>query len=336
MNKALITCLILCVVVLAACTQQQQTTSRPLYTGSDGVKLMFPQSNALKQFQNDNFTVAVRLENDGAFDVSTNNPGFITATFDPAIVSLVGFQISSAMGDDAAIKKATTDAGCTPKAGDAFACSAFAVRGRSQYLSVGDISFAEFTFTAKRLVDSRSKATTPLTIQACYPYTTVFIANICVDRDLTTNNPSAPCDSTLISVQPQGAPVAVTTVVPRYTRSGDGVTARYEITLRNIGKGFIIAPGPTSKDACNLENLARTEYGFARIAANLSTIPLNCGFTTENTVRFDKNEAKVLCSYTGKSLPGTLVGGANYEAPLIITAQYYYIDKITSQLEVTR
>lgn len=333
MNRAFF--LFLLILAVSACAPQQGV-NRPLYSGSDGVKISFPSSNALKQYQNDTFTVAVRLENDGAFDVLPNNPGFITATFDPAIIALKGFRVSSAIGDEKTITAATKAAGCDPESGASSACSAFAVRGRTQYLSVGEIAFAEFTFTAKPLADSRQSATTPLSIQACYPYTTTFIANVCVDRDLSTTNPSAPCDSTPISVQPQGAPIAVTSVVPRYTRTGDGVTARYEITLRNLKSGLIIAPGPLSKDACNLENLKRAEYGVALLAANLSTIPLDCGFTNEHTVRFTRNEAIVVCSYTGKQLPGTLLGGANYEAPLIITAQYYYIDRITSQLEVTR
>jgi hypothetical protein len=129
----------------------------------------------------------------------------------------------------------------------------------------------------------------------------------------------------------------VTTVVPRYSASGVGVTARYEITLRNLQNGLVLAPSTSASSAeiCNLESLAREEYGIVNVTAQLSSIPLTCGFDGKGVARFNRNEALIVCSYTGQSLPATLAG-ANYEAPLIVTLQYYYIERMTQQIEVIR
>lgn len=328
-------------LVLVACSAKSTLPSRPFYSGSEGILLSFPQANLLRQYQNDSFVVSVRLENDGVATVSPSNPGFLLASFDPAVLSLRSVTASLNSGERATLEAATAKASCAPDSNGvpSSACIAFAARGRTPFIPIGDVVFGEFTFQSKQLADNRERATSPLTIHACYPYTTTFIANVCVDRDNVQGSlTNAPCEAVTVSAQPQGAPVAVTAVKPRYLRTAGGVNARYEIELRNLKDGLIIHPTDPkaqSWDVCNLERLNREDFGFARVSANLSTIPLSCGFDNSGTARFFRGEATVVCQYTG-DLPGTLREGVNYEAPLIVILNYYYIQKLSTTVEVLR
>jgi hypothetical protein len=373
----LFTFLALTAVFLSACGGSNQPAARPLYSGSDGVIMSFPDTNALTQYQNDEFTISLRLLNDGTADITPQNPGFVTATFDASVMKAVAVfpdmqeftqeyttatsttqqggsslssQIFAAFGIpdieqainifNAATTAVTGNVGVgTPSSG--YARTLFSANGRSQYVSVGDIEFVEFTFQAQPLPANRATMTTPLVIQACYPYTTTFITEMCVDRDPLSSAGSSACQAQTLTAQPQGAPIAVRSVAPRYTRLPDRVEARYEIVFDNVRDGVVILPqkDQTSVQACNLGTIDRATYGSMLVTAQISGTKLKCsqdGTEEEGVTRFDKRRATIVCRATGDDAVGAFQGNGNYVAPIIIQAHYFYIQSMTAQVEVIK
>ncbi len=355
-------------ILLSGCSgSNKDLPTRPLYSGSEGIIVSLPKTNALTQYQGDLFSVSVRLLNDGTADLSREKPGILTAAFDSSVINAREVRTSSTQftssSSDAATSIASATAtgvapstldrafdivnqlvkGTIPSAGPAgvtsgYARAPFTARGRNRDMPVGDIAFVEFTFDAKKQVDNRQRATTPLTLQACYPYTTTFIADICVDRDILNGGSGGGCNAATINAQPQGAPIAVRSVTPRYTRVDGGVQARYEITLENVKDGLVIWPGETlsSVDTCDLSQLKREYYGRAVVTGQVTATLLRCGTDDRGIARFDKKSATIICRLDAKDMPPGFESGSNYAAPLILQVRYFYIQTTTVQLEVVK
>jgi hypothetical protein len=324
MSPRTIIVLLLVCMVLTACGPSQPKT-RELYRGTEGIKLSFPDRNNLQLFEGEEFSVAVRLENDGTSDVNETSRGFVSVVYDP---SLFIFQQASAYNTVTLNRDDTT---LSPLV-------SFTARGRSEYIEQGDVEYAEFVFKSHELSGNRDKADATLTFTACYEYTTTFINTICVDRDLYNTRLSQTCVGTPITDSSQGAPVAVTKVEPSYLRkqldSGESVVRpQFKVTLSNVGGGNpLYSASKRAEEICEMSGFQRDEFGKVQVRAFLNNIELKCGPSSNNydgIVKFDRNQAQILCV-----LEDNIEAGANYATPIIIKARYFYINSITAQLEV--
>lgn len=300
------------VLLLTACwsnTPQQ----RALYTGSDGIKMSFPQQNNFKQFTNETFSIAIRLENDGATTITKDNPAWVTALYDPATISFV--EIMGPTGSP------------IQRPFPVF------IAGRSRDVSLGEVTYLDATFKTLMLTSNRQTAKAPITFSICYPYNSIFIKNVCVDRDYFNTESTKICTAQIVTDSSQGAPVAVTSIEPRFSNQQGLVQPQFRIHIENLRDGYVLYKNTTSSlDVCLLgANFNKTEFGKAYIEASLNTVPLSCGTDNDNIVRFERNSADIVCR-----LETSMMAGANYETPLIINLRYFYISSLTANVEVNR
>jgi hypothetical protein len=136
-----------------------------------------------------------------------------------------------------------------------------------------------------------------------------------------------------MTFQPQGAPVAFTTLDSRYTREGDRITAWFQLGVENIGTGSVVyAPADADgSEVCDLGGLERNSTNVIRVAGVVGGAELRCG--QDGLVRLQNRRATFTCSLVEEANFGR---GANYVAPLVITAEYFYIQRTTATLEVIR
>jgi hypothetical protein len=285
--------------------------------------MAFPQQNNFEQFQEDTFSIALRLENDGTADINASNPGYVSPTFDPALIRLQELIGQNIVQND-------------PRRNSRLAEEkrlAFYAAGRNINVPLGEVVFLEFTFNTLDLTGNRERAIAPITFNACYPYITTFIKNVCIDRDFYNTEATKTCIGSTVTDASQGAPVAVTQVEPRFNKQGPDIYPQFRIHLENLAGGFVLY-SPTeqrSSEICKLTDFRKEEFGKVRVTALLNNVPLNCGTDGSGIARFERNSADIICKFTQP-----LQVGANYESPLVVQLHYFYISSLTAQVEVTK
>jgi hypothetical protein len=303
----------LCMLLVACGGSQTQTKERPLYEGKTGIVASFPETNKLQFYEGDSFSVAIRVENDGATDVTAQNPGWISVLFDPASFHLLFAKTS--------LKNQPTTPGHY----------AFALEGRNVNAPVGAIDFFDFTFSANNLQGNRDDAQSTLTFEVCYPYNTTFIQNICVDRDVFEQTATDVCIASAVTGTSQGAPIAVTRVEQSFLRDGTKVIPRFKVTIQNLQNGYTLwNEKESSESVCGQSGFNSNEFGRVKVTALMANQPLKCGTeSVPDVARFDHNTAEIICR-----LDSGVEAGASYETPLIVKLQYFYISTLTAHVEV--
>ena len=323
---AAMACFIVLLGLLTACNSDGPN-SRTLYSGSRGVDLSFPEQNSFQQFANDTFSIAVRLQNDGAFSINdSNRSAYLNVIFDPSVFELQYAQ--SFLEKTGGIL------------GPASASIPFLVDGRALDNPIGGVEYADFTFRARTLPSNRALLESPITFQACYPYKTTFLKNVCVDRDYYTQKNTPVCISRTVTDTSQGAPVAVTSVEPRFTRVGQSsVKPRFVVTITNLQDGYTVwtNESASAQELCTFEDFNKAGYGRIEVGARLGATELECGVGS-NVTRFEANQARIICGVPegDPALNTIFQTGANYEALLSIELHYFYITSQTARIQVER
>lgn len=310
--------LVLLILLFVTACGQSAPEDRPLYQGSTGVELSFPRENARTLYAEDLFTVSVRMENDGAADAQN---GWLTVIFDQAVFRFNESKVASE--------------GTRYLSADVLPMS-FTIRGRSRDVIVGEVDYADFTFQARAIQGNRDRASSTITFQACYPYETTFIGTVCIDRDVYNTELSKVCIGHTVSGSNQGAPVAVTRVEPSFLYQGGNIKPRFKVTLTNLQDGYTLwneANIEDSRELCDQKGFDRQEFGKVKVTASINNIELVCGTgsSKDGVTRFDGRTAEVLCMYPDTPV---IAPGANYEAPIVVQAQYFYVTSLTAEVEV--
>ncbi len=313
--------LLLCAVALfvVACGPKSPA-ERPLHSGEQGIIVGFSEKNNFQFYEQDSFSIMLRLENDGAAHISKERLGYISVLYDKGVFSYVNGSTRAARGP------------ITPLP--------FYADGRDLNIAKGEVEFADLSFTTKKLMGNREQATSAITFQVCYPYNTTYIDTLCVDRDIYNTRAAQTCIGHALSGTSQGAPIAVRAVEPSFLRVESALQPRFKITLTNLQNGYTIYTPKTesdignSKELCKQQDFNRSEFGTLRVEAFLNGVPLVCGTSLQDTsgiARFEGKDAVVICRLTAQ-----IQAGANYETPLVVVADYIYIDSITADIEVSK
>lgn len=288
--------------------------NRPLYEGGEGVIIGFPERNNFKLYEGDAFTVALRLENDGATHIEAPDYGYVSVLYDPSAVSLRKVYTSVSL----------------PRSN--LQPAPFALKGREVYVSQGEVDFPEFTFSAMNVTGNREKFQTQLNFQVCYPYETILIHDLCVESDIYYTTATQTCQGGELRSTSQGAPIAVTLVEPSYLRNGKFIEPRFRITFQNLQDGYTLwNDTQTSAELCSQSDFDYADFGRIQVSASLSDVPLVCGSSGNGVTRFEDKTAQVICRLTGQ-----IEAQANYVTPLIVEANYIYIDSVKADIEVNK
>lgn len=318
--------LVMVLLLLAACQVQPVTQPGDLpdvHTGTQGLVAQFHESSTREITMCGEASVLVDLRNAGAYEITRGQYTFLLD--ESATVPL------------------------NEKVGE------FSLEGRSEYNTYGGVAQIPLRLQNLGIPTQFESYDTPVVFMACYEYKTFASAPICIDPDVQGANRDKPCQ-----VQPvmlsggQGAPLAVSRVVPKMALSGGEVRPVFEIYLSHAGAGRVIHPsGVDIACGARREGYAPTDAGFGSlrtweayqqegdpyrkylssevfVSANIQDTRLNCG---RDTVTLEKSgETRVVCE---SSLTYPASGGA-FSSILSVEVEYGYVNEVGMPLKITR
>ncbi|MBS3148857.1 hypothetical protein J4219_08320 [Candidatus Woesearchaeota archaeon] len=279
-------------LLICACGQQGVPMPQDIATGTIAVEPSFvnpPSSIIMCQQAN----ILARLSNKGTSDVTRGVYTFI-----------VEDQVLYA-----------------PKKSDTFQ-----LEGKSKFNPQGGIQQLQFSVKNTGLPPQLESYSTPIILQACYPYETFSTTTVCIDPDVQNTNPNKVCRPSTVSVGGQGAPVAVTRVEPIMEPIQDSVTPSFIISIANLGNGKVISSND-AQAACTTKQPLK---GTVQVMADLQAEPLIC--QPEAITLESGKEAKVKCTaqgYSGKE-QGT------YQTLLSVTLNYGYVTNTILPITITK
>lgn len=170
--------------------------------------------------------------------------------------------------------------------------------------------------------------TIPLTVDACYSYSTTMLATACVARTKKICEPVG-----IKPVENSGAPIQVTEFKQVAQPDGDNINFNFILSVENQGDGSVFSsaancPGP-SIDLQNYVYLSAIKLGSAKNLQVVST----CGNAKtdccdEVSIALDdRGRGSTSCSLT---IPST----TDYQDQLSIVLAYRYKDRITRSIAV--
>lgn len=180
-----------------------------VYTGQEGLYLEFRDNAPPEEvYDGENFPILIDFDNRGAFDIIDGS--LILRTYD-------NFVLES-----------------SPK-------KTFKLKGRSIERNVGDKEVIKFRAQAQIFPDTEVMSKT-ITAIASYDYETNAMTNICIDTDpfneLEITGVEKACSLGEVELTDgQGAPVAVTKIIPFMDEESNEIKPRFKIFIENIGDG---------------------------------------------------------------------------------------------------
>lgn len=272
------------------------------YQGVKGVTMELNDKTIPKTvFQNEQFNAFVKLQNEGAFNVTN---GLFLIVIDPYYLT----SLSS--------KEWTVN-----------------LTGKSYTDQKGAMDGYTFLLTANPIEGQRESPTTKVVFSLCYPYHTKFVSDVCLDSDpYSMDVRKKSCISKILTFSGQGAPVAVTQIEPRMSIKFDAnnvswVAPSFKITLKNLGQGMVMRPNASMgklRDQCMQRQLTNE----INITVRLFNDTLNC---TPAVLRFDQGEAIAYCTSSYRNL--TFVTQPDV---LFVDTDYIYYETDTREIEVMR
>lgn len=307
---------------LSSCNYQSVPKEANYFVGTKGLEMAFLETSPPKEvYENATFPVTIYVENRGAFDVTQDNYGILSISFDPFYIELFGIQ----NGSGVSVTK------------NSLVLKGIQLKGKSRYSPSGTETFLAFpNFRAKSIMGQREMPYTQISSTLCYPYNTKLSQMVCVDLNIYGENQrKQPCTQKDVSLSDQGAPLAITLLEVENQPVGNNVVRPvFTIHVQNKGSGTVLTPydNPAEMDrVCSFQDLYREDFNTVRVSAVLSNNKeLIC---TPNPLRLFNNEGFVRCQVKDEDL---ILGYQNYQTPLTITLSYIYLTSISRRVDIKR
>ena len=340
--KKIIALLIIGIALLQACQnggKQGLPDYSSLLTGTQGVKVGFMENLPPKEIfisQGDKtgvpFKIGLLVENKGASDVSEGavrpdspdpelerqslGDGYMAITTEPSYVRLTG---------------ASAQYATEPRI--------FKLLGKSIENPVGGKEVVVLDAVADYVDDNQEKKISEITATTCYKYQTRATAAVCIDPDFfSVAKKPASCTVAPITLTSQGAPVAVTKVVPDMKPSGEGtisgVTPEFRIFAANVGVGQVVNKDAEIRSLCTskidterLESIHEV-FDIVKVSASIGGQQLDCG-----DGRLDISEAGnfIRCRFNEVD-----AGSDAFVRELAILLEYGYVDQQKTTVTITK
>ncbi len=196
----------------------------------------------------------------------------------------------------------------------------FLLKGKSPYNPMGEIKRINFPAKAG-LIDQEQIYEFPVktTLVACYAYETIATTGICIDPDVKGIKKDKACEMEEISLSDgQGAPVAVTKIIPRMEFTERGAVPTFEIYIENAGEGQVISENYIENACGSKPRTNIQDYNKAEIEVILSDKILTCEPSALEIKKY--KETRIYCEQKT-----TTQRSAAYTAPLQIKINYGYM-----------
>lgn len=204
----------LLLLVLIACKFQVPTKTRvpqeiPVFTGTTALEASFNPASMSNLIMCQQADVYVDIKNTGTFDIVDGTLTFITE--DQYLIPL------------------------------AERMRKFSLEGKSQFNPKGGFDQVNFRVKNTGILPQFESYQPDLIFRACYKYSTIASAQVCIDPDIANLNPRKTCRALPIVLSGgQGAPVAVTRIEPYMVPEGDQVRPVFAVYVQNLGTGTVV------------------------------------------------------------------------------------------------
>ncbi len=288
-------CLALILILLVGCSgagfgkyskkKTEDTTLTDAHRGTKGISVRFmPNQPPYKLFSNDELDLLLEVRNEGAYPAT----GFLYfGGYDPSIIT----GIESILGFD--------------------------LEPKTAYNPEGGIDFIGPVVPGIISLPPGSDRYEPtVTATACYYYETEANPSVCLDPRPYAEGFKA-CVPTPVGMQGgQGAPVAITNVIPEMTPKGP----IFKITIGNVGGGDVISPNFGVGDC---RSVPYKFLGEIQVETILNGMGGNCKPTTPRLE--STSSATIYCSFENMwdaNTPG--YAGSEFLTQLQIRLRYVY------------
>jgi hypothetical protein len=290
--------------------------SRPVYDydyreGTSGLVISFvPNTPPDEVHENSNFLIGVDVANEGAYDIID---GIFVLSLEDDYVEIMDWKGYIMQGRQAQNKKAYFD-----------------IEGKSQMVPEGGLDRMTIRAQTNVLDVQTETRTTHIILTACYPYKTIMAQDVCVDPDPLNTRLEKPCEVSSISLDGQGAPVAVKRIDTEMLESADSDTVmpQFTLTLKNVGDGEVFDASRV-QEACSSDPLAREDVRYLSVSARLIDQGLEC---RPQPAHLQKGQSKVRCTLEG----GIDRASSTFIAPLVVELDYGYAKTISQPMVIRR
>jgi hypothetical protein len=203
------------------------------------------------------------------------------------------------------------------------------LKGKSPYFPEGEIKRIRITGKTNPIDKNLKEMPIKTTFFSCYGYKTILAESLCIDSDIEGIRKNKACTMREISFSGQGAPVAITKIIPKTNIREKGTYIEFEIFLENKGEGQAISENYIER-ACGAKQIERgTDYDKAKITAELSNKRLNCE-PSQFIIKKGK-ETRIVCT---QETPLQKIDA--YTAPINIEINYGYLTSSTADLKIIK
>lgn len=290
--------------VLAGCSQAP--VGPQVLSGTEGVVVSSVQVPS-SVYADEEFTLTYELSNRGASDVTRDNPGYVSVSYDQLYFDYAGLT-------------------------SRFPANSFSLDGRTRFYE-GEQAYLNLHFRAREIERFSERISSPVLATVCYPYASNVTADVCIEQNRNVDHGSVACRNAPVRPLSPAAPLGVEEVVVRTGRAeveGEQVLVpQFRITLRNYGEGVPSADSCVDGDSSLLNS--------AVIRASVLNERLECETSAgENLVRFSRGRAVVTCSVPDASGVAFPASQGNFQSLLSVDLSYTYRESVRTELEVTR
>lgn len=225
------------------------------------------------------------------------------------------------------------------------------MHGKSYFYPEGELAWLYPYLEAKNIIGSREQPSTKIYAEICYPYSTLFTKEVCVDvNPYDEDKRTQICEAQEQTFTGgQGGPLAVTRInnIPQFVRrsepGGRGIVSlvqpSFEIEISNKGSGIIVSDGFKDLEdenniinTCQLksETISLQDINRFKIEAFLNNVKLDC---TPKKPYIKGAKVIVKCTVPIEDVVFTTT---NYQDTLAINLSYVYKDTVSAQFDIVR
>lgn len=322
--------LILIAIIFTSCTlissNKKPIIDENIRQGTDGLVMNFVQgtppasvyesrtsgSNADEGI----FEFSATLENKGASDIKQ---GYLAVGYEEGYITLA--PTSGWTEND------------LPAASEDPKTMSFSLKGKSPLNPAGEVKMVSNKLKTKMLDELSETHDSLVMLTACYDYSTIESANVCIDSD-PNGKETKPCIVNDLTFTSQGAPIAITKIETAMLPSGGNtVKPEFKIYIKNSGVGDVI-----KSDKIDLACKSKLTEEEKNDLWNIIDIKLTLGGDengifecTPLPMKLKSAEDYVRCVYTTP-----IMAEIAYQTPLVINLTYGYTQTISKSVEILK
>lgn len=279
--------------------KENEIVVKDIYSGSKGVDIEFiPNMPPLKLYQEEEFQIAVKITNKGAYQVRN---GIINIAGDPGYINFENSKLTY------------TDT--------------FALEEKTEFQPFDDQTIIDVETKAEFADNSFTEHDSSLLITLCYDYKAIFNNEVCIDPDIYNLKPNEKnCKVEKIGSSGQGGPVGISNVEVSMTKKYESMYPKIKMTITNFGKGEVINKNSIN-NYCSSKDIDKTSLNIIKIKnIEMGDFSINDFTCTPdmNNIRLKEKNVVVTCSLKEGSPKRIDENIPSYLTNLMVELEYGY------------